>query len=107
MKNSEIFKRAWALARIASKRFSEAKTFKFGKFITQNAGVNAKASEFFAECLKIAWAESKRAVKQFVEVISDSSSWISVPATNEHLAVVKMMQLGDNASAYDSIEMGA
>ena len=107
MNKSAIFTRAWNLARIASKRYSETKTFKFGTWIKQNAGVNAKASEFFAECLKMAWEESKRAVKQAVETVSHSAAWMSVPTTKEHLEVVKLMRRGDSASAYDSIEISA
>ena len=107
MNKSAIFTRAWNLARIASKRYSETKTFKFGTWIKQNAGVNAKASEFFAECLKMAWEEVKTAPRQIAETVSHCASWMSVPTTKEHLEVVKMMQRGDSAAAYDSIEISA
>lgn len=107
MNKSEIFKRAWDLAKIASKRYSETKTFKFGTWITKNAGINANASEFFAECLKIAWKEAKSEARSFIETVDHSASWVSSPKNADHSAVVKMMQAGDSAAAYDSIEMSA
>ena len=113
MNKSEIFKKAWDLARIASERHSEHKAFVFGSWIVRNEGIHFKASEFFAECLKEVYAMIKRtaAHREAIKSVStepvNSLNYSGQRLSAERLAVIDMMQRGDRAPAYDAIEMNA
>lgn len=110
MNKSEIFKKAWEAARDAVALHSESRVFKYGSWIVKNEGVTAKASEFFAECLKQVWAAVKRAAaKKHTETVTHCLSWYSMHGNTSaaNLAAAEMMMAGDAAPAYDEIEMNA
>lgn len=113
MNKSEIFKKAWAMARAAAKRHSESVRAVFGSVQVENKGVFLKASEFFSECLKSVYAALKRtaAHREALKSVStepvNSLNYSGATMSAEHLAVIDMMQRGDRRSAYDAIEMNA
>lgn len=111
MTKSEIFTRAWRMAREAAKRHSESKRVAFGSVLVKNKGVFLKASEFFAECLKSVYADLKnaaapRAAQKYAAPVN-SLNYSGAPLSAERLAVIDMMQRGDRMPAYDAIEMNA
>ena len=108
MTKSEIFIRAWRMAREAAKRHSESVRIVFGSVQVENKGVFLKASEFFAECLKSLYAALKnaaahRAAQKYAEPVN-SLNYSGATMSADHLAVIDMMQRGDRRSAYDAIE---
>lgn len=105
MNKSQIFSKAWQMAREAAKRHSESQRVAFGSVLVQNKGVFLKASEFFAECLKSVYAALKRcSAKSAVSEPVNSINYSGAPMNAAHLAVIDMIQRGDRRSAYDAIE---
>lgn len=110
MNKSQIFSKAWQMAREAAKRHSESQRVVFGSVQVENKGVFLKVSEFFAECLKSVYAALKRAAahREALKSVSietvNSLNYSGAPMNAAHLAVIDMMQRGDRRSAYDAIE---
>lgn len=105
MTKSEIFIRAWRMAREAAKRHSESVRFVFGSVQVENKGVFLKASEFFAECLKSVYKMVKKPVVATINAEPvNSLNYSCATMSADHLAVIDMMQRGDRRSAYDAIE---
>ena len=108
MNKSQIFSKAWAMAKAAAKRHSESKRVVFGSVQIQNEGIFLKASEFFSECLKSVYAALKNAAAHRAapkyEAPVNSLNYSGAPLSADHIAVIDMMQRGDRRSAYDAIE---
>ena len=105
MTKSEIFTRAWRMAREAAQRHSENKRVVFGSVQIQNEGIFLKASQFFAECLKTVYVQIKKVIA--IPVIAEpvnSINYSGATMNAAQLAVIDMMRAGDRRSAYDSIE---
>lgn len=105
MTKSQIFIRAWRMAREAAKRHSESVRIVFGSVQVENKGVFLKASEFFAECLKSVYKMVKKPVAVAINAEPvNSLNYSGATMSADHLAVIDMMQRGDRRSAYDAIE---
>lgn len=105
MNKSQIFSKAWVMAKAAAKRHSESVRVVFGSVQVENKGVFLKASEFFAECLKSVYKMVKKPVVAItVAQPTNSLNYIGATLNAEHLAVIDMMQRGDRRSSYDAIE---
>lgn len=93
------------MAREAAKRHSESVRVVFGSVQIENKGVFLKASEFFAECLKLVYKMVKKPVAVTINAEPvNSLNYSGATMSADHLAVIDMMQRGDRRSAYDAIE---